>query len=294
MGPHDELMALEPEKEFFVGVDSDGCVFDTMDIKQKKCFAPNTAKHWNLQIIDKYVREVTEFTNLYSRTRGVNRFIALIGMMDLLRKRKEVKDLNVDLPDLSALSEWIEQETQLGLPALEKYAEKTGDPIIKNTLAWALAINKDIAEVVKNIQPFSFCVESLEKLSKRADLIVVSQTPVEALVREWQEHDIDRYVKIIAGQEHGTKSEHLRFAAGNKYSKDKILMLGDAFGDMDAAKNNGVLFYPINPGHENESWSRFYNEAIDKFFNGSFKGEYEDGLVSEFKECLPETPPWEQ
>ena len=27
--------------DFFIGIDSDGCVFDTMEVKHKECFIPN-------------------------------------------------------------------------------------------------------------------------------------------------------------------------------------------------------------------------------------------------------------
>ena len=126
----------------------------------------------------------------------------------------------------------------------------------------------------------------------KADLIVVSQTPVEALTREWQEHCIDDYVRIIAGQEYGTKAEHLKYAAKGKYPDEKILMIGDAPGDYSAAKSNGVLFYPVNPGHEDASWERFYNESLDMFFAGTYAGEYEERLIKEFDNYLPENPPW--
>jgi len=39
------LLELEPRYDFFVGIDSDGCAFDTMEIKHKECFTPNTIKH---------------------------------------------------------------------------------------------------------------------------------------------------------------------------------------------------------------------------------------------------------
>jgi len=32
------LKELKPVHDFFIGIDSDGCVFDTMEIKQKKIF----------------------------------------------------------------------------------------------------------------------------------------------------------------------------------------------------------------------------------------------------------------
>ena len=43
------LRDLVPQHEFFIGIDSDGCAFDTMELKHKECFAPNTIKHWSLQ-----------------------------------------------------------------------------------------------------------------------------------------------------------------------------------------------------------------------------------------------------
>jgi len=121
---------------------------------------------------------------------------------------------------------------------------------------------------------------------------VVSQTPVEALAREWEENNIDGYVRIIAGQEYGTKTEHLALAAKGKYPDSKILMIGDAPGDQKAAVANGVLFFPVNPGHEEESWKRFYTEALDRFFEGTYEGGYQDSLVREFDSYLPGKPPW--
>ena len=121
---------------------------------------------------------------------------------------------------------------------------------------------------------------------------MVSATPNEALEREWKEHDIAQYVKVIAGQERGKKSEHLALAAGDKYETDHVLMIGDAPGDMKAARANDALFYPINPGHEEDSWKRFIDEALDKFFAGEYAGDYETQLIAEFDSYLPEEPPW--
>jgi phosphoglycolate phosphatase-like HAD superfamily hydrolase len=127
---------------------------------------------------------------------------------------------------------------------------------------------------------------------RKADVIVVSQTPTEALVREWQEHGIDGFVRAIAGQELGTKTEHIAFAAGGKYAPGKVLMIGDAPGDLEAAKGNRALFYPIVPGHEEASWERFFQEGLERFFAGAFAGEYENRLIREFDASLPEKPNW--
>ena len=125
-----------------------------------------------------------------------------------------------------------------------------------------------------------------------ADTMVISQTPTDALEREWLEHGIRGGVHLIAGQELGTKTEHLRLAAKDKYAPDKILMIGDAPGDFKAAKANGALFYPIIPGREDESWKRFHDEALQRFFTGTYAGEYETHFIREFDASLPENPPW--
>jgi phosphoglycolate phosphatase-like HAD superfamily hydrolase len=289
---HQVLIDMQPTKPFFVGIDSDGCVFDSMEIKHKECFCPNFIRYWELQNVSTYARETWDFVNLYSQTRGCNRFHAVIEAMRLLSERKEVLARGAILPDLAPLIEWVKKETKLGNPALERYAKEVNDPIIDKALAWTRGVNKSVEEIVYGIPPLPWVKESLAKFNEQADVIVVSQTPGDALNREWAEHDIDRYVRIICGQEYGTKSEHIRYAAGGKYPAHKMLMIGDAPGDMKAAKSNNALFYPINPGHEVDSWERLYKEGIDRFFNGSFAGEYERALIEEFNKCLPKTPNW--
>ena len=69
-------------------------------------------------------------------------------------------------------------------------------------------------------------------------------------------------------------------------------MIGDSPGDLEAAKTNNALFYPILPDDEVASWERFHNEAMDRFFNGTYAGRYEEKLIVEFDARLPETPPW--
>ena len=85
------MFNFTPQHDFLVGIDSDGCVFDTMELKHKECFIPNIINHWNLQGVSKYAREAAEFVNLYSKSRGINRFPALVETMEWLQKRPEVQ-----------------------------------------------------------------------------------------------------------------------------------------------------------------------------------------------------------
>ena len=292
MSANEVLKNLKPEKEFFVGIDSDGCAFPTMELKHKECFIPNIVKYYGLQQVSKYIREAAEFVNLYSKWRGVNRFPALIKAVELISERPEVQKSGVKLPDLTDLQKWVDSGVALGNPSLEAEVKANGNPALTHCLEWSKAVNESVDWMVEGCGPFAYMRESLEKIAEKADIVVVSATPVPALEKEWNEHDVAKYVRVIAGQEMGAKKEHLALAAKGKYDPDKILMVGDAPGDMRAAKANDALFFPINPGHEEKSWQRMHDEAFDKFVAGGYVGAYEAKLIEEFEALLPDTPSW--
>lgn len=290
--PPEKLLSFQPRHSYFVGIDSDGCVFDTMEIKHKECFIPNIIKYWKLQAISKYARAAAEFVNLYSQWRGTNRFPALTKTFELLRDWPEAMRRGVKVPEVPTLQAWIDSGVPLGNPTLKEAATRSGDPVLKLTLEWSEAVNRSIADLVEGVPPFPYFRDCAEKLFRQADVICVSQTPGEALEREWQEHDIASYAAVIAGQEMGSKKDHLRLTAGGKYKKDCVLMVGDAPGDLSAARSNGALFFPVNPGHEEESWERLLREGIDRFFHHTYAGHYEASMIAEFEKLLPEKPPW--
>ncbi|MBW3543797.1 MAG: HAD family hydrolase [Planctomycetes bacterium] len=292
------LVDFEKQHDFLVAIDSDGCAFDTMEIKHKECFIPNFIKFMGLQPVSKYAREACEFANLYSKWRGANRFIAYTLALDLLEQRPEVKAREAKVPRLQSVRDWIEREDKLANPALEAEVERTADADLKRALDWSVAVNQAIDDIVHGVAPFPGVRESLQQLHPVADIIVCSATPTAALQKEWEEHDIARYVSdckgrpAICGQEAGSKKETLGQAAAAGYAKDRVLMIGDAPGDQKAAEANGALFFPINPGHEEESWRQFIDEGCERFLSGRFAGEYQRSLLATFEKLLPETPPW--
>lgn len=290
----DVLKALKPSQKYFVGIDSDGCAFDTMEIKHKECFIPNTVSYWNLQGVSKMAREAAEFVNLYSEWRGINRFPALVMVFDLLAQRPEAVERGYQYPAIDELKDWMKRETAMSSSSLKKEVARNPAASLKQALEWSDAVNATVEKIVHHVPPFPHVRESLEKLKPVADIMVVSATPGEALQREWAEHDIAAYCRIICGQEMGSKKEHLQHGAVGKYDADKILMIGDALGDMKAARANNALFFPINPGQETESWKRFHDEGIGRFLAGTFRGAYEDALVAEFRKFLPSVPPWKK
>jgi phosphoglycolate phosphatase-like HAD superfamily hydrolase len=287
------LTGFRPRKKFFVGVDSDGCVFDTMEIKQRQCFHGLIARMWDLVPVEPLLRETAEFVNLYSQSRGSNRFVALLRTLDLLRDRPEIQAAGIAVPPMDALRQWIDDETQLGNPALETRVAATGDPELRQVLDWSKAVNGEVERIVKHVPPFERVRDCLAKMGALADIVVVSQTPTEALVREWEMNGMMDAVSFIAGQELGTKSEHIAMATHDRYPPAHILMIGDAPGDGRAAKDNGACFFPINPAHEEASWQLLYDEAFDTFIAGAYAGDYERALIERFEALLPATPPWE-
>ena len=288
----DDLVHLHKSKDTLVGIDSDGCVFDTMDVKQKNHFHPLIIKMWGLEAIEKEVRAVAEFVNLYSKWRGSNRFVALLKVFELLRDWPDAVRTGVEQPPTESLRAYVESGLPLGNPSLADEVQRTGDPELERLYRWSLAINKDIDEHMEAISPFEGVRACLDKMSVHSDILVVSQTPEEALVKEWDLHGISHHVDVIAGQELGTKAEHLEMAKDGRWEGGRVLMVGDAPGDRKAAEAVGAAFYPILPGDEEASWQRLHEEAYDRFRKGAFAGDYQAALNESFEARLPERPPW--
>ena len=281
-----DLVSLVPAADSFVGVDSDGCVFDTMRVKQCLHFHPLIIRHWGLEAVEAQLREVAEFVNLHSRHRGRNRFPALLQTFELLPTRPGVAASGVTLPETRDLRAYCESGLALGNASLAAEVARTGSPELAKVLEWSLAVTREIERNMEPVPPFPAAVASLRKMQGRSDAMVVSQTPEEALLREWRQHGIDSLVRVIAGQELGSKAEHILLATEGRYAKDRILLIGDAPGDLAAAREAGVAFYPIQPGAEGASWERFHDEIYERFLVGRYRGELERGLLEAFERSL--------
>ena len=284
--------------DYLIGIDSDGCVFDSMEIKHKECFIPMFIKHFGLQAVSKYARQAAEFSNLYSKGRGLNRFVAYLEALNLLEDWPEVQKRGAAIPKMQGLRDWVKSQQDagaaLGNPTLSEAVNASDDQDLKNSLAWSLAVNDMIGDMVHGVPPFPGVKDALKSMSEKADCIVCSATPNEALDKEWDEHGCGQYVQAICGQEAGSKKASLSTCKDHGYEPHKMLMIGDAPGDMRAAMDVGCLYYPINPGAEEESWKRFNDESLGKFFDGTFAGDYQAQVVAEFEDYLPELPPWKK
>ena len=289
----DDLINFLPRFETFVGIDSDGCVFDTMEIKQMNHFHPAIIRHWQLEAIAEQVRAAAEFVYLYSTYRGLNRFLGLCKTFELLLHWPEASRHAV-LPDPTDLRMFCDSGLPLSNATIEAEAARTGSVLLAEAHRWSMDLNEDIDRNMPDPPVFPGAEEALRRISRHSDAIVISQTQSVALLKDWYRNNLAQYVSVIAGPELGSKIDHFSMAALNRYPASAILMIGDAPGDLATAQSIGCSFYPINPGHEVDSWQRFLDEAYDRFLAGGFSQAYQEQLNKEFKALLPATPPWKQ
>ena len=226
----DVLTDMKRTKDYLVCIDSDGCLLDNMELKHKECFCPAVVNVWNLQGASKYVREVHEWVNLYSRSRGWNRFPAVVRTLELSYARSELKERGYIMPNLKPLKMWIEETPVLSAVAIDEYARKCPDcdPLLLQAAQWSREVDANIAHIVRNILPFPGVREAVLKLREFADVVVVSATPHDSLVRELTAVGIAPLMTAIAGQELGTKSQSIRKAMSHGYAADHVLKIESA------------------------------------------------------------------
>ncbi|OAM90082.1 hypothetical protein AW736_09895 [Termitidicoccus mucosus] len=290
--PVDKKISFIKRHAHMVACDSDGCVFDVMDLKHKECFCPAFIKHFRLQRCARQAREVWEFVNLYSRTRGCNRFKAAGLALEFLAAHPDVRALDMHFMDFGALRHFVAATDALGEPALARAVEETDDPALRAMLDWTREVNAAVAAMCQGLGPFAGAAGALRTVSAQADLVVVSQAPRATLIGEWTHAGLDSGAAFIAGQEFGSKAAQIRQAMEGRYTAEQVLVLGDAPGDQEAAESVGARFFPITPGDETASWRSFAGEGFPRFLSGGFGVTYQHELNASFSAALPSSPPW--
>jgi phosphoglycolate phosphatase-like HAD superfamily hydrolase len=287
---------MEPQlqKPYFVGVDSDGTAFDSMEIKHKQVFQPVAIEMWGLQPLEKEFREVADFVNLYSTHRGVNRFQGLVMVFERMRQISGWRDRVPNLPDPSALREFVLSGRPLSVGALEEYAAANSATFAAEAAVWSRRSDELYAHITREEgnPPFPLVRECLERAAQAADVWIISSSSCSGLEHDWGGADLLGPIGHIAGQEEGDKKAQLDLALRVPRAAEHALMIGDAPGDLDAATAAGALFFPVLPGRERQSWQDFHHEGLDRFLAGTFAGDYQNRLLSGFQSVLHEDAPW--
>lgn len=274
MSAFDDFKRIKP---LAVCVDSDGCAMDTMNIKHIRCFGPCMVEEWGLQPWrDAILRRWNEI-NLYSFTRGINRFKGLAMALD------EINAQYAPIDGIALLTAWAARAPELSNDAVAKKIPE--HPIFEKALNWSRAVNRAIEDLPKEeVKPFAHVKEALAAAHDQADVVVVSSANPEAVREEWRRFELLEHVDLLCTQEMGSKAFCISRLKEKGY--DAILMCGDAPGDEQAARENGVLYYPILVNKENESWQSFLDEALGRFVSGSFAGAYQQSLLDAFNANL--------
>lgn len=275
------LSDFVPRTSYLICVDSDGCAMDTMDIKHKRCFGPCMVEEWGLQPWAEPILARWDAVNLYTMTRGINRFKGLAIVL------REVDARYTRIDGLDEFTAWAEHAAELSNSALAEAVKTARGPALAKALAWSKAVNAAIDALPEDEKkPFPGVAEGLAAAHAAADVAVVSSANREAVEEEWVRCNLLGSVDVLCCQDSGSKAACIAQLKVKGYAADHILMVGDAPGDRDAARKNGVLFYPILVRREADSWGEFVKDALPSFLNGSYAAAGEAAAERRFEENL--------
>jgi len=270
------------QKDYLICVDSDGCAMDTMDIKHIRCFGPCMVEEWELTQWKDAILKRWNDINLYTMTRGINRFKGLAMAL------KEINDTYIKIEGVEVLDQWVETSNELSNPALKRAIDENDNICLRKALSWSEKVNESINNdlTFAEKKPFEGVKEALEYAHQYADIAIVSSANLQAVEEEWELYGLLDHVDILLAQNVGSKAFCIQELLKKGYDVDKTMMTGDAVGDYEAAKKNGVFYYPICVRHEKESWEEFKAEAVSRLTSGSFAGEYQQKQITAFMDNL--------
>lgn len=275
------LAEYTKKKEYLICVDSDGCAMDTMDIKHFRCFGPCMVEEWNLFKWENEILYRWNEINLYTMTRGINRFKGLAIAL------REINDTYQKIEEIEVLEKWVAKSKELSNGAIEDMLAENRSIILEKALAWSKSVNEKINALPFEMKkPYEGVKEALAFAHEYADIAIVSSANLEAVLEEWELYGLLDYVDIVMSQNVGSKAFCISEMLKKGYEKEHVMMTGDAPGDYDAAVKNGVLFYPILVRNEKVSWKEFCEKAVLKLYEGTYVGEYQSEKIIQFLDNL--------
>ena len=261
--------SFERKHDYLVCVDSDGCVMDTMNCKHFNCFGPCMVTEWGLEEWKDEILDRWNVINLFSMTRGINRFKGLaMALGEIDQKYKPITGI-------AALQHWADTAPALSNDGVAKAAAEATDAdaklVFEKALSWSKAVNASIIELPEELKvPYDGAKEGLAAAHQFADVAMVSSANRDAVEEEWGKFGLLEHTDIVLAQDIGSKAACIAAMLKFGYDLDKVVMVGDAPGDCDAAEKNHVHYYPILVNHEKASW----DEAIAVAFGKLQAGEY--------------------
>lgn len=283
----------EPAPTSFVGLDSDGCVVDTMAAKQHGFLQPMLVDALGLGPMREAYVACADFVNLYSEYRGITRFRAIFLSLTFFNRHPDVRAAGFPPVPLADLEAFVNSGLPQSSEALEGWLRDHPSALLETLLRWSYAVNAAILASGVVFPAYEGAREALRRMRGRSETGIVSQSPERVLRQDWDAHGLLTFVDHVAGQELGDKVAQLTALTDGRFPRDRVLMVGDAFGDLKAARAFGCRFYPILPGQEEASWARFNGEVYPAFAEGRYTPACEAALIEAFSAALPSLPPWE-
>ncbi len=273
-----EFENYKKKKNYLFCVDSDGCAIATMDLKHKECFGPCMVEEWNLEEWKDDILNRWNEINLYSKTRGINRFRGLAMAL------KEIDSMYCKIDGIEELCKWVEETPELSNYALESYMkENIRLPILEHVLSWSQKVNEYIKDLPKEKKrAFEGVRETLEYARLYGDIVIVSSANRQAVEDEWEYNNLLDIVDFVLVQDMGSKAFCIAELLKKGYEKEKVIMIGDAPGDLEAAQKNDILFFPIMVNKEKESWEEFRLIAFEKIVQAGDMSDYMKQKTEEF------------
>ena len=257
--------------DYLVCVDSDGCVMDTMNCKHFHCFGPCMVAEWGLEAWKDVILDRWNVINLFSMTRGINRFKGLAMALG------EINEKYTKIVGIEALQHWADTAPALSNDGAAKAAAEADNEdarlVLTKALNWSKAVNAAIVELEEALKvPYIGAKEGLAAAHAFADVAMVSSANRDAVEEEWGKFGLLEHTDIVLAQDVGSKAACIREMLKFGYDPAKVLMVGDAPGDCDAAEKNGVHYYPILVNHEKASWDEAIAIAFGKLQSGDYAG----------------------
>lgn len=164
-----------------------------MTYKHQLFFGPIAAEVFGVTNTEVFLKE-WDRVNLYSRTRGVNRFVGLVMGLDY-----------AGLKGIDRLKDWVANTKSLSNASLEAELAKEASDDLQKALEWSNEVNRQIKAYEGEALAFPGAISGLEKLHQLGKVFVVSSANKEAVEEEWHDQGLMAHVDDLYCQDRGKK-----------------------------------------------------------------------------------------
>ena len=216
--------SFERKHDYLVCVDSDGCVMDTMNCKHFNCFGPCMVAEWGLEQWKDEILDRWNVINLFSMTRGINRFKGLAMAL------KEINAKYKPITGVDALVHWADTAPALSNDGAAKAAAEAEDAdaklVLTKALNWSKAVNAAIVELDESLKvPYDGAKEGLAAAHQFADVAMVSSANRDAVEEEWGKFGLLEHTDIVLAQDVGSKAACIKEMLKFGYDLNKVVMV---------------------------------------------------------------------